>query len=139
MRSSAGILCMTASQLVGVPHAEVDEADTMITVEYYRPGSENPGDVQSCTTPLVGAVEAMPSVSMRLQQCPGCMRRQYRTNYCEDHYPISPQFCYPTQNRHFSSATTRNRYALLEPLWYHHCCETCVPSGSAIETCAESS
>ena len=28
-----------------VPNAEVDEADTTITAEYYRPGSENPGEV----------------------------------------------------------------------------------------------
>ena len=46
------------NQLVGVPRADAVETDTTITVEYYRPGGENPGDVQSCTTLLVGAVEA---------------------------------------------------------------------------------
>ena len=33
------------------------------------PGSENPGDVQSCTTPLVGAVEAGTFIQFQSVPC----------------------------------------------------------------------
>ena len=62
------------TQLVGVPHADVVEANTTITVEYYRPGSENPGDVQSCTTLLVGAVEAGTFTVFSFNQCHAPLR-----------------------------------------------------------------
>ena len=43
---------------VGVPLDMAGENQTRITVEYYRPGSVNPGDVHICTALIEGAVEA---------------------------------------------------------------------------------
>ena len=54
----AGGQLLVDGRLVGVPLDTVGDTDTRITVEYYRPGSLNPGDVHKCTALLEGAVEA---------------------------------------------------------------------------------
>ena len=54
---------------VGVPLDMAGENQTRITVEYYRPGSVNPGDVHICTALIEGAVEAGTFKSIQSVPC----------------------------------------------------------------------
>ena len=54
---------------VGVPLDMAGENQTRITVEYYRPGSVNPGDVHICTALFEGAVEAGTFKSIQSVPC----------------------------------------------------------------------